>query len=38
MFAMNNNKTKKQNTTSKNIASSELKNDVKKVENKNYVK
>lgn len=35
MFAMNNNKTKKQNTTSKNIASSELKNDVKKVENKN---
>ena len=32
---MNNNKTKKQNTTSKNIASSELKNDVNKVENKN---
>ena len=35
MFEMNNNKTKKQNTTSKNIASSELKNDVNKVENKN---
>lgn len=32
---MNNNKTKKQNTNSKNIASSELKNDVNKVENKN---
>ena len=35
MFEMNNNKTKKQNTTSKNIASNELKNDVNKVENKN---